>query len=334
MPDKPGPCPICDAATELTYRGHPGYMREQRYDIWRCEGCGVSFAWPLQSDSRVYDLIYRSPASVPGYQLYARLARKVLLDEDPLGLLARHHPTYWAIREHLTAARASPPGRVLDYGCGLGYFTFALNRAGFDCTGVDISADAIEKARARYGDRYLRLEELSRVASDRHFDTVVCLELIEHVEDPVAFLTAVRQLVASGGEVILSTPDRSAYPETALWATDAPPVHLWWFSRRSLEAMARRSGFASCTFLDLDTYPYGDFSVSPHRDYSRPITVPVFDGEGHVAVPLARRLVDWCANVARKTGVLHYLLWAKEGFRGSLRSPGGASRQAVAVLRG
>jgi hypothetical protein len=36
---------------------------------------------------------------------------------------------------------------------------------------------------------------------------------------------------------VLSTPDRDTYPEGTVWETEAPPVHLWWFSHRSIERL-------------------------------------------------------------------------------------------------
>ena len=104
--------------------------------------------------------------------------------------------------------------RVLDVGCGGGLICEPLARLGAAVTGLDPAVENIEAAR-RHADgqglvidyRAGLVEELE--AEGRTFDAVVCLEVVEHVPDPAAFLKACAALVRPGGLMLLSTLNRT-----------------------------------------------------------------------------------------------------------------------------
>jgi 2-polyprenyl-6-hydroxyphenyl methylase / 3-demethylubiquinone-9 3-methyltransferase len=103
---------------------------------------------------------------------------------------------------------------VLDVGCGGGLIAEPLARMGARVTGLDPAIENIEAARRHAAGQGLdidyragRVEEL--VAEARTFDAVVCLEVLEHVPDPGAFLDACANLVRPDGLMLLSTLNRT-----------------------------------------------------------------------------------------------------------------------------
>ena len=103
---------------------------------------------------------------------------------------------------------------VLDVGCGGGLISEPLARMGARVTGLDPAVENIEAARRHAAGQGLaidyragRVEELA--AAGRTFDAVVCLEVLEHVPDPGAFLAALANLVRPGGLMLMSTLNRT-----------------------------------------------------------------------------------------------------------------------------
>ena len=107
--------------------------------------------------------------------------------------------------------------RVLDIACGEGYGSWLLADAGAgEVVGVDISAEAIAKARANFPHERLRFEEgageaLSELLPQGHFDLIVCIETIEHVADVEAFLRDLRAVAAPGAIFVITCPNDHWY---------------------------------------------------------------------------------------------------------------------------
>lgn len=106
--------------------------------------------------------------------------------------------------------------RVLDVGCGGGVLSDAMARRGAEVLGVDLSAKALRVAQLHALEAGTAAVEYREVAAEAlaeelpaAFDTVTCMELLEHVPDPSAIVSACATLVKPGGWVFFSTLNRS-----------------------------------------------------------------------------------------------------------------------------
>ena len=102
---------------------------------------------------------------------------------------------------------------ALDVGCGAGLLAEPLARLGAKVTGLDAAPELIEAAKGHAAGQGLainyRAGELE--ALEGTFDLVTCLEVIEHVADPAAFVAALEKRLAPGGLLIMSTPNRTEW---------------------------------------------------------------------------------------------------------------------------
>jgi len=128
--------------------------------------------------------------------------------------------------EFITARCDLAAAHVLDVGCGGGILTEALARAARSATGIDAAPEVIAVARAHAETAGLAIEyriaTAEAFATDHAsgFDCVVSMELLEHVPDPESLIVALGALVRPGGDLFLSTLNRTplAYAQAVLAA--------------------------------------------------------------------------------------------------------------------
>ncbi|WP_417474145.1 bifunctional 2-polyprenyl-6-hydroxyphenol methylase/3-demethylubiquinol 3-O-methyltransferase UbiG [Luteimonas mephitis] len=106
--------------------------------------------------------------------------------------------------------------KVLDVGCGGGLLSEALARAGADVTAIDLAADLIKVAKLHGLESGVkvdyRVQPVETLAAEQPgaFDAVTCMEMLEHVPDPGAILSACASLLKPGGRLFVSTLNRTA----------------------------------------------------------------------------------------------------------------------------
>lgn len=105
--------------------------------------------------------------------------------------------------------------RVLDVGCGGGLLAEAMASRGARVTGIDLSEGAIQVARLHLKEsgrqvdyRLVSAEDLA-AEQPGAFDTVTCMEMLEHVPDPGSIIQACARLTRPGGSVLFSTLNRN-----------------------------------------------------------------------------------------------------------------------------
>ena len=120
-------------------------------------------------------------------------------------------------------ARAPLAGKnVIDIGCGGGILSESMARKGAKVTGIDLSEKALKVAdlhslesgvAVRY--KLIAAEEMAAQEAGQ-YDVVTCMEMLEHVPDPLSIVRAAATLVKPGGQVFFSTLNRN--PKSYLFA--------------------------------------------------------------------------------------------------------------------
>ncbi|MDX1549642.1 MAG: bifunctional 2-polyprenyl-6-hydroxyphenol methylase/3-demethylubiquinol 3-O-methyltransferase UbiG, partial [Lysobacter spongiicola] len=113
-------------------------------------------------------------------------------------------------------ARARLEGaKALDVGCGGGLLSEALAREGARVTALDLAPELVKVAKLHGLESGVavdyRLQSVESLAAEQPgtFDVVTCMEMLEHVPDPVAVIDACARLLKPGGRLFLSTLNRT-----------------------------------------------------------------------------------------------------------------------------
>ncbi len=136
-------------------------------------------------------------------------------------------------------------GKLLDIGCGEGFFLYNASKVGFLPTGIEIS-----KTKSSYGNKYFGLNIIRKSLTEINFpnysfDAVTLWQVLEHLPYPLETLKEISRILKPGGVIIVSTPNISGIPARILkkrwWNIRRP--HINQFTPKTLRNMLKNAGF-------------------------------------------------------------------------------------------
>ncbi|SMO78210.1 bifunctional 2-polyprenyl-6-hydroxyphenol methylase/3-demethylubiquinol 3-O-methyltransferase UbiG [Ruegeria faecimaris] len=138
----------------------------------------------------------------------------------------------------LKAPRPFEGLRLLDIGCGGGLLSEPMARLGAEVVGADAAEGNLPVARIHaeqsgLGIDYRHTTAEAMAAAGEQFDVILNMEVVEHVADPLSFLTATRDLLKPGGLEICSTINRN--PKSYAMAIFGAEVIMRWLPRGTHE---------------------------------------------------------------------------------------------------
>jgi len=228
-------CPICLNKTLANKLHCTDYTTsKEKFTIVSCETCDFTFTNPRPKDNSLGD--------------YYKSDMYISHTNSSKGLFNWTYQTVrkYAIRTKLTLLKSVTNfGCHLDVGCGTGEFLNACQQTGFKVTGVEPSNLAREQAINNYSLSVSKDTNLNQF-KDRQFNSISMWHVLEHVPILIKTITEFKRILNKNGKVIIAVPnhkswDASYYGE--FWAAWDVPIHLWHFSKETIELLFNKNGF-------------------------------------------------------------------------------------------
>ena len=155
--------------------------------LWVCANCHLLFRWPRMPRPQIDRFYKQIPATSWQYSLDRR-------------------PDWQLVLQFVE--RKSVSGAILDIGCFDGGLLCYLSN-GWDKYGIEINSAAAKRAEQSgikiLGEDWQHLNQMQQ-----HFDVVMAMHVIEHMENPFQFLASLARVVKPGGHLIISTGNTEA----------------------------------------------------------------------------------------------------------------------------
>ncbi len=227
-------CPLCEKA-----EFEPIYLARDRhygitgiFKIVRCTGCSLMFLNPMCSDEELSALY---PADYYAYQ--NNFSRK-LWKEIVKSLL-------W-FRVGTRDPQFDSPGRMLDLGCGSGWFLRQMREKGWDVYGVEINSAAAQLGRVQAGLKiHAGTLQQARFPPD-FFDYVRANHSFEHITCPAQTLREIRRIMRPGGRLLIGVPNVASLNARVFkqyWWYLGAPVHPFTYSVKTLSHFLQKYRF-------------------------------------------------------------------------------------------
>ena len=247
-------CLLCGAPGDVLHAAVADnmYYLQGRWSLKRCteSRCGLVWQDPMlvaEDIGRAYDRYYTS-APTDGSGADARKRNGATfrrLDRWASRLLKLDAER----RRHAAAyLDDTPPGTLLDVGCGTGAYAAAMQARGWTVRGSEFDPQAARTARTRHGIE-VDLGELAAIAyPDRAFDAITVRHVLEHVQEPIGFLAECWRILRPGGRLVIVTPNVDSLGHRHFgerWRGLEQPRHLFLYRGASLRALFGRIGVDS-----------------------------------------------------------------------------------------
>ncbi len=221
-------CTLCGSADRSLL-----YTKDE-WKVYKCEGCGLGILDPHPDKDELDKLYaetyfqshYDDVLSLPSAEMKKRLKQE------------NHRLRFFR--------KFKKPGKILDIGCGRGYFLLACRHAGYEVEGIDISSAAADYVSSELKIP-VHLGEIDQIElTAESFDVITLWHSLEHTADPNGYIQKAYKWLKQDGILVIDVPDYSGDDAKHTWSDWqgwSIPYHFYHFTKDSLSYLLRKHGF-------------------------------------------------------------------------------------------
>jgi len=233
-------CVLCDSVNLETYI----YAKDMNAgrNILKCRQCGLVFFEDGKCNTLTLDDSYWDSSE------HLRVYEKDIVQED----------FKIEFRNRLKAInQLKPKGKILDIGCGIGNFLNVARKDGWEVYGIEISKLAADYARDKFGLNVCEGTVENCNLKDSSVDVITMWDVIEHIQNPLDALVAVRAKLKNGGLLVIKTPDEKSlfkFISIILYKLSKRKIsfllkyvyympHYFYYNKKTIQKMLGKFGF-------------------------------------------------------------------------------------------
>jgi 2-polyprenyl-3-methyl-5-hydroxy-6-metoxy-1,4-benzoquinol methylase len=228
-------CPVCNNNVFIDrYEVKDYLVSGEEFKIMSCKNCGLHFTNPRPLEDNINE--------------YYDSVNYISHTDEAEGLI---NTIYKKVRDFTVKKKVNlifnlnkkKAGKLLDVGCGSGFFLSNAKTAGWKTLGVEPD----EKTRVsvqQKGIDVLPLSNLSEIESDS-FDVITLWHVLEHTHFPNKTLNELKRILKPNGSLIIAVPNRLSFDAKYYknyWAAFDVPRHLFHFSKKNIFQLAENAG--------------------------------------------------------------------------------------------
>ncbi|GAB4178183.1 MAG: methyltransferase domain-containing protein [Calditrichia bacterium] len=167
--------------------------------------------------------------------------------------------------------------RILDIGCGTGYFLNYMKQHNWNTVGIEQDENARKFAESRFNLEVFPPEGITSFA-ENSFNTITLWHVLEHIHNLNAIMESIRHILTPDGTLVIALPNPDSYDAEKykdFWAAYDVPRHLWHFKPDVIVRLCEQHGFSLITKKRM---PLDGFYVS--------ILTEKYKGKGFLSLPL------------------------------------------------
>jgi 2-polyprenyl-3-methyl-5-hydroxy-6-metoxy-1,4-benzoquinol methylase len=255
-------CPLCHSGTGKDYiRVRDFFLSGESFSLLKCSNCGF-----------VYTAGVPAPNEIGKYY---KSDEYVSHSDTRKGVMNRLYHTARSIMLYLKfrmVRNESEGDRLLDIGCGTGYFPAYMQRRGFGVNGVEVDPAAAQFARKTFGLNVATPAEFLNREIQGYFDIITLWHVLEHLDDFDLYIDRMLEYLLPGGLLVIalpncSSPDARHYKE--FWAGYDVPRHLWHFTPSTFKVLADKHHLKIIKMKRLPLDPFYNSMLSEKYRKSR-----------------------------------------------------------------
>lgn len=224
-------CPVCSHSTFKPLHVCIDHtVSKEKFNVVSCAQCGFTFTNPQPADIGKY---YQSQDYISHSDTRKGIINKIY-----------HWVRAYSLNKKIKLINTYSPGKgkLLDIGCGTGYFLDKAKSNGWEVYGMEPDPGARKQTQDKIKTKVFdTIDQIQNI----HFQCITLWHVLEHVEDPNASLQKISQLLDNQGVLIIAVPnhhslDAQIYQEH--WAAYDVPRHLQHYDPKTFKTLIEKNG--------------------------------------------------------------------------------------------